>query len=725
MTVKMIKNFKASKIDFFISGFFATTSIWVLLAATPYLRLGGFFIQVETQILYLHSFCSLMLIYKIYKSIFLRKSLKDTENDSLLSILVFSIATISLILSIINNSFLNDLLGTPQLGQGILWYFDLYIMITVFSSFLLSRKGRILMFFNLLILTSIATIFTIKPYFMKLNISFYNFTDYLCFYGSICFILLTTITKNRLLLFLGYILLGLYFLPLGNNSAYLLWIVTLSAALIYYLFDLFKKYNFLNTIKNFLYSNLALTSYILIASFLIVLSSIIFWSGEYGIPEEIKKSSLSSLVVRGKIAETSLLSLLDLDKLLFGNGWGQIPYILLANMNAWHYDQLTLGYNLHFHTHNELIEHFVSLGLFGFILFILLMYNIFKFAEHDEIFTRLSWFLFLMLTCFWFLFAGTLPALAIVIASLSNKANSLSEKNILYNKLLDFKKRSGIILHSLILIILISGTNFSYKTIKMHDKLSTNALLSYAEKRDDNNYECKNYFKDYDRGGYMLAPMINNYTNYFINIEKDDINENSAKLLKLLFCLAEEVIVSGKANLDLISTVMQAESRLYFSEYEELKNIMYSKDDISLWKKNLYLIAEFAPKRGDLLIPSMGYFIEKGKSSEVLQICNNKLIKGVEAYCELVFAFGILKNNRLSKTELNTALEHLESAVDKGILEEKIYGWWYSNSIEKKELKGFSKDGIPLSPDLLFHVSHEESMNIIAILNNHKKNNFK
>ena len=46
----------------------------------------------------------------------------------------------------------------------------------------------------------------------------------------------------------------------------------------------------------------------------------------------------------------------------------------------WQYDELRQGYNLHFHTHNELAEHLVSLGLIGGFLFIIYIYFIFKFS---------------------------------------------------------------------------------------------------------------------------------------------------------------------------------------------------------------------------------------------------------------------------------------------------------------------------------------------------------
>ena len=50
-------------------------------------------------------------------------------------------------------------------------------------------------------------------------------------------------------------------------------------------------------------------------------------------------------------------------------------------MNSWQYDELRLGYNLHFHTHNELAEHLVSLGLIGGFFFLVYIYYIFKFSK--------------------------------------------------------------------------------------------------------------------------------------------------------------------------------------------------------------------------------------------------------------------------------------------------------------------------------------------------------
>ena len=98
-------------------------------------------------------------------------------------------------------------------------------------------------------------------------------------------------------------------------------------------------------------------------------------------PSTIKGTVLDAPVVRGKLIETSLYSLDNFKNLLIGNGWAMIGDVLLQNMNPWHYDELRQGYNLHFHTHNEIAEHLVSVGLVGGLLFIIYIYFIFKYSE--------------------------------------------------------------------------------------------------------------------------------------------------------------------------------------------------------------------------------------------------------------------------------------------------------------------------------------------------------
>ena len=207
----------------------------------------------------------------------------------------------------------------------------------------------------------------------------------------------------------------MYFSILENRAALLFWGTTLLSGLIYYSL---KIYFLLieQRLFNVLFSDEVFVFAIFLISLLILLSSVYFWSSEYNLPNSIKDTLLEAPIVRGKIIENSLYGLGSLKNLIIGNGWGTIPSLLLENMNSWQYSQLRLGYNLHFHTHNELFEHIVSLGLLGGVLFLLFIYYIFKTSGSMSFESKLGWFMFFKITCFWFLWTGTLTLFAIVLS---------------------------------------------------------------------------------------------------------------------------------------------------------------------------------------------------------------------------------------------------------------------------------------------------------------------
>ena len=100
-----------------------------------------------------------------------------------LVIFSFLLALISLISSLLSNSLNISLSGAPQTGQGAFWYFDLTIMSIIFSQVANLNKIRIIIFVNLLIVTALVSFFTFFPNWNGIPLSFYYFTDYLCFYG--------------------------------------------------------------------------------------------------------------------------------------------------------------------------------------------------------------------------------------------------------------------------------------------------------------------------------------------------------------------------------------------------------------------------------------------------------------------------------------------------------------------------------------------------------------
>ena len=399
-----------------ISSLFATLAVWTIFAALPYFRLIGSYPQVDTQIIFLHSLCALMFFYFAFR-ILCSKYKTENLNHPFIA-LPFFLALVSLISSLFSDNFNVSIAGSPQIGQGVFWYLDLMIMSIIFSQVTNFKKIRFIFFINLVLVTTVVSFFTFFPEWKGLPFSFYYFTDYLSFYGVLILILLTTITKRIYIHIICFILLGLYFLLLDNRAAVLFWVSTLLVAISYYFFIFFKKYNIMKKIKLILFSDFMFVFIIIFISTLIISTSMIFWSEDYSLSPAIKETLLDAPVVRGKLIETSLYSLNNLQNFLIGHGWGFVPDLILENMSPWQYDELRQGYNLHFHTHNEIAEHLVSIGLIGTLFFIIYIYYIFKFSGKFSFSSKLAWLLFFKINCFWFMWIGTFAAFALVTSCL-------------------------------------------------------------------------------------------------------------------------------------------------------------------------------------------------------------------------------------------------------------------------------------------------------------------
>ena len=426
----------------------------------------------------------------------------------------FLLALNGIISSILGRNFNFSLSGAPQIGQGVFWYFDIVIMTIIFSQILHFKIIRIILFINITIITLIVSFFTFFPYWQGIPISFYYFTDYLCFYGVLNFILLTTITKNRFIILFTFILLGFYFFYLENRAAMLFWITSSLMGMVYLFLEHYYR---LNKVKKFLFSPSIFIFIIFFISFLILFSSIYFWSSQYDLSISIKDTILDAPVVRGKILENSLKAIDSLKSFFFGHGWGVIPDLLLENMNTWQYDALRLGYNLHFHTHNEMVEHLVSLGLVGGLLYLLYIYNIFKAAKHLSFKSMLGWLLFFKITCFWFLWIGTITLyVAVLSCFILVKPNIIDNSN----KVKKWKNFTLSIVFLCSGIFLFYGAIMTLNSAKIKEKLSYEEIVASFEREGKSVNKCIEFYHDYDRGGFILDRFLHNYSSYIFKLEK-------------------------------------------------------------------------------------------------------------------------------------------------------------------------------------------------------------
>ena len=220
--------------------------------------------------------------------------------------------------------------------------------------------------------------------------------------------------------------------------------------------------------------------------------------------------------------ENSLYSLNDLKSFFIGRGWGVVPDLLIENMNQWQYEELRLGYFLHFHTHNEVAEHLVSLGVIGGLLFLLYIYFIFSEASKLSFSSKLGWFLFFKIACFWFLWPGTLTLFAVCLSCFITYDNNNSKFSLFFKN----SRSKNLTISSVSVFIaffLFYGAFLTYETTKMNPLLGYNAVVQHLNSKKENDKECLSYFKDFNRGGFMLDRQLAGYSTY---VFKNDNKHN-------------------------------------------------------------------------------------------------------------------------------------------------------------------------------------------------------
>ena len=107
-------------------------------------------------------------------------------------------------------------------------------------------------------ITAFVSFFTINPFWRGFPVSFFYFTDYLCFFGVVIFIILTTLTKNLFILTGAFLSLGIYFHFIDNNAAKLVWASTLVGAIAYCTLHKLEKIKLFGNLKKILFSSLFL-----------------------------------------------------------------------------------------------------------------------------------------------------------------------------------------------------------------------------------------------------------------------------------------------------------------------------------------------------------------------------------------------------------------------------------------------------------------------------------
>ena len=116
-------------------------------------------------------------------------------------------------------------------------------------------------------------------------------------------------------------------------------------------------------------------------------------------------------------------------------------------------------------------------------------------------------------------------------------------------------------------------------------------------------------------------------------------------------------------------------------------------------------------------MPFIAISLEKNKLNVINDLCNIKNIKGIEGYCNLIFAYQKLNSKYPSNKDIRMSIEYLKKALEKGILDEMVYGWWFFDDL-RLNASGYYQNGIPISPDIIYFISSEEALKLLEIIKN-------
>ena len=188
------------------------------------------------------------------------------------------------------------------------------------------------------------------------------------------------------------------------------------------------------------------------------------------------------------------------------------------------------------------------------------------------------------------------------------------------------------------------------------------------------------------------------------------------KVIKTIQCLSEKIIFNSEAKVDLISASMLLDINLFFSESDITKGIFDEKENFAKLKDKAFILMEKAPKRGDLIMPFIAVSLKKDRADVVQKICSNKKIEGVSGYCSLVDAYQTLNKEFPSNNDIRNSINSIKEAIAKGILEEKVYGWWTQDILMFNAEYNTNQNGIPLSADIMYYISLKESLDLIDLV---------
>ena len=666
---------KISKIEKFILTVFAIIIPWSIMFATPQLQIG-YWGQVEGMIAFNH-FCSAIVAFLLLKLGFSNKELRKYFSHPIV-LLPSLIAIYSIIASFFHRLPVLSLYGSPQIGEGVFWYFSLSILTLLYFIVIQNNRLKIILFINIFLVVLVISVGSFYPVITGVVISFFGFNDWLAMYFSALFIAITyflaviKIKGNKDVIgLLFFLILGPLFWKIDNNSAIALWLILIIA----WLFWILNFYKIIkaNYIVKIFYNPLFFTLVPIILSFVMVISSFIFWDGITNQTDQITSADnnlahLATLIARGSIVRVLFEHLTNINALLFGYGWGSISELLIASFTPEVFYQINTGSRVHFHTHNEFFEHLFSIGVIGALLYIIYIYFIFKFSFKKSIPSSLLWLLYFCLCAFWFQWISIIPSMGMLTAFLM--LNTKGPFNYAFSGQFAKFFSSRTCYSSYLFLVatfLLYGAYIGFFTA-YNAKESTEAvqLIDIAQESEKNG-KCSNKIYDFGKGGIQFSQRFLGFHNYYKEqvITMGKLNESDRIVLNWYLCASDEMVKRNSISLELLNVHINVLSMISILPGKMGEDTRLSaKKHIDDWENKLNLLLSLAPKRVDQATPLIASYINNVNDLGVKRLCGKIEKSGYyQGFCDLALGSVLLKEGNFEK-----GMKLINRANDNGVL---------------------------------------------------------
>ncbi|MDB9971941.1 hypothetical protein OAE09_04710 [Alphaproteobacteria bacterium] len=677
-----------SKIEKIILSAFALMLPWSIMLATPQLQIG-YWGQVEGMIAFNH-FCSAIVAFLLLKLGFSNKELREYFSHPLV-LLPSLIAIYSTIASFFHRLPVLTFYGSPQIGEGVFWYFSLSILTLLYFIVIQNNRLKIILFINIFLIVLVVSVGSFYPLITGVVISFFGFNDWLAMYFTalciavIYFLTVLKIKGNKdFISLLFFLLLGPLFWKIDNNSAIALWLI-LVFVWVFWLLSSYKIFKDNYIIKVF-YNPLFFTMVPIILSLIMLISSFVFWDGLTDQTDEITSNNLghlATLIARGSIVRVILEHLTNINALLFGHGWGSISELLIASFTPEVFYQINTGNRVHFHTHNEFFEHLFSIGIVGTFLYVMYIYSIFKFSFKKSMSISLVWLLYFCLCSFWFQWVSIIPFIAMLAAFLM--LNTKGPFNYAFSGQFAkfFTSRTGYSSYLfLVATFLLYGAYIGYFTAYNEMESTRAGQLIDMARESEKNGKCSNKIYDFGKGGFQFSQKFLGFSDYYKNqvINYGKLNESDQIVLNWYLCASNEMVKSENYTLELLNVHINVLSMISIlpGKMGEAARLGVKKH-IDDWEHKLNILLSLAPKRVDQATPLIAFYIKNINDMGVKRVCNKiEKSKHYQGYCDLALGSVLLKEGNFEK-----GMKLIGRANDNGVLDSSVLDIDTANSLKK------------------------------------------